>query len=530
MYDAAVDTPAAAVPADDQAGDRSVPVSLARRALLGAAPLALAACANGPRGKPARAELAPPVSTDKHDELVFMSATKLAGLIRGGELSATEAVAAYYARIDAVNPQLNAVVQFCRERALAEAGTLDARSRRGDWAGPLHGVPMTIKDSFDTEGVISTGGTQGRAFFIPPKDATVVARLRARGAILLGKTNTPEFTLGGVSGLGTTVNIVYGMSRNPYDHTRSTSGSTGGGGAIVAAGGSAFDFGSDFGGSIRGPAHANGIAGMKPTTGRVPRTGHIVDYGGVFDSYQQVGPLARRVEDLMTILPLVTGPDFIDAAIQPMPWSDPRRVDLSRLRVAYYFDLAEDAAKPTPEMQATVQKCVDYFARLGCAVRPSRPPDAMKIADLSTRLREGDGNAWQKRLVEKYHTTVPGPNRRFDYPLIETATFTELLEERDAWRSRMMAWVKDFDLIVCPPALGPAPKIGDRSAEGVRGGGFTTTYNIAGYPSGVVRAGTSPEHMPLGVMLTAQPWREDIVLAAMLAIESEFGGWQPPPH
>ncbi len=507
------------------------PRSLARRALLGGAALSLAACAATPKpeatARAARTQEAGEKLAD--DELLFMSATRLAALIRSGRVSATEAVTAYYRRIDAVNPRLNAVVQFCRERAYAEAAACDAMAAKGQFKGALHGVPMTIKDSFDTEGVISTGGTQGRAFFVPPKDATAVARLRAQGAILLGKTNTPEFTLGGISGLGTTANILYGMSRNPYDPTRSTSGSTGGGGAIVAAGGAAFDFGSDFGGSIRGPAHANGIAGIKPTTGRVPRTGHIVDYGGVFDSYQQVGPLARRVEDLITIVPLVAGPDFIDAAIQPMIWPDPRRVELSRLRVAYYFDLADDAAQPTPEMRATVQSCVDYLARLGCPVRRSRPPDAVAIQALSTRLREGDGNAWQKRLVEKYHTTVPGPNRRFDYPLIETAEFTRLLEARDAWRSRMMAWVKDFDLIVCPAALGPAPKIGDRSAEGLRGASFTSTYNIAGYPSGVVRAGTSPEGMPLGVMLTAQPWREDLVLAAMLSIEAEFGGWQPPP-
>lgn len=111
---------------------------------------------------------------------------------------------------------------------------------------------------------------------------------------------------------------------------------------------------------------------------------------------------------------------------------------------------------------------------------------------------------------------------------VRTATFTELLVQRDAWRSRMMGWVKDFDLIISSPALGPAPKIGDRAAEGVRGGGFTTTYNIAGYPCGVVLAGTSPENMPPGVMRTVQPWRKDIVLAAMQAIEGEFGGWQPP--
>jgi amidase len=169
---------------------------------------------------------------------------------------------------------------------------------------------MTIKDLLDTAGVVTTGGTVGRMRYVPPRDATVVARLRNAGAILLGKTNTPEFTLagGGISGVNTTANIIYGISHNPYDLTRTTSGSSGGAGAIVAAAGVPFDIGSDWGGSIRGPAHANGIAGIKPTTGRVPRTGHIVDYGGIYDSWQQIGPLARRVEDSMLILPLISGP------------------------------------------------------------------------------------------------------------------------------------------------------------------------------------------------------------------------------
>lgn len=509
----------------------------ARRALLlGTSVVAAAAAACGkpstPGIAPSATAMAPTPTASAGGDWVFSSATRLATMIREKKVSAREVVAACYARIDAVNPKINAVVQFCRERAFAEADAADAALAKGQLMGPLHGVPMTIKDSWDTAGVISTGGTQGRANFVPEKDATIVARLRGAGAILMGKTNTPEFTLGGISGMGTTVNLIYGMSKNPYDVTRSTLGSTGGGGAIIAAGGSPFDVGTDFGGSIRGPAHANGIAGIKPTTGRVPRTGHIVDYGGVFDSYQQGGPMARYVEDLILLLPILSGPDHKDALIAPMPWPDPARVDVKTLRVAWYTDFGSDAkgeaAKPTPEMRETVANCVKHFESLGCTVTESRPPDLLAIGDISTRLREGDGNAWQKRLVEKYKTTVPGPNRRFDYPLIPTAEYTELLEERDAWRSRMIAWVRDYDLIVSPTQLGPAPVIGSRENEGRRGNSFTSTYNIAGWPSGVVRAGTSPEKMPLGVMFTAQPWREDVVLAAMSEIERTFGGWQKP--
>ena len=233
-------------------------------------------------------------STDKSDEIVFMSATKLAGLIRSRKVSAVEAVEAYINRIIDVNDRLNAVVTNSFARARAEAKALDAKAARGEFVGALHGVPMTIKDSLDTQGVISTGATVGRQQYVPDRDATVVARVRKAGAILLGKTNTPEFTLGGLSGISTASNLLFGGSHNPYDLTRSTSGSSGGAGAIVAAGGAAFDIGSDWGGSIRGPAHNNGIAGIKPTSVRVPRTGHIVDYGGVFDLWQQLGPMTRR--------------------------------------------------------------------------------------------------------------------------------------------------------------------------------------------------------------------------------------------
>ena len=267
-----------------------------------------------------------------------MSATRLAELLRAREVSAVEAVEAFIERQLAVNDRLNAVVMNSYARARAEAKALDARAARGDFAGPLHGVPMTIKDSLDTEGVITTGATYGRQQYVPEKDATVVARVRQAGAILLGKTNTPEFTLGGLGGISTSSNLLYGSSHNPYDLTRSTAGSSGGAGASVAAGLAAFDIGSDWGGSIRGPSHNNGIAGIKPTSVRVPRTGHIVDYGGIFDLWQQLGPMTRRVEDLALITPIISGPDYRDASCAPVPWADPGAVDVTKLRVAWIDD------------------------------------------------------------------------------------------------------------------------------------------------------------------------------------------------
>ena len=165
-------------------------------------------------------------------------------------------------------------------------------------------MPITIKDSFDTEGVISTGGTLGRAAnFVPEQDATPVARLRAAGAVLLGKTNTPELTMA-----AETDNLVYGRTNNPFDVSRTPGGSSGGAAAIISAGGSPLDLGTDTGGSIRFPSHYCGIAGLKPTTGRVPRTGHIIGYDmGAAQSLTVVGPMARYVEDLELAFPIIAG-------------------------------------------------------------------------------------------------------------------------------------------------------------------------------------------------------------------------------
>ncbi|MCZ6507813.1 MAG: amidase, partial [Acidobacteria bacterium] len=227
------------------------------------------------------------------DPIHYSSVAALAAAVSSKEVSAEELVRHHLERIEAVNGDLNAVVQLDGDRALAQARRADAALAAGQSLGPLHGVPMTIKDSFDTEGVISTGGTAGRASFVPAEDATVVRRLREAGAILLGKTNTPELTLS-----YETNNRIYGQTKNPYDLERTPGGSSGGAAAILAAGGAPLEIGSDCGGSVRLPSHCCGTAGIKPTTGRVPRTGHIYPPGGMLDAFQQIGPMCRQVGDL----------------------------------------------------------------------------------------------------------------------------------------------------------------------------------------------------------------------------------------
>jgi len=502
---------------------RILPSPLSRRRFLtrvGAAGLASVAFASRLRLEAATTATIP-------DDILFTSSRRLAAQIKAGKISAVEAVTACLKRIEAVNPKLNAVVHLCAERALAEARDADAMRAAGRSKGPLHGVPCTIKDSHETQGVRSTGGTLGRKDYIPSRDATSVARVRAAGAIVLGKSNTPELTLSGM-----TTNLVYGKTHNPYKLGFQPGGSTGGGASIIAAGGSAFDIGTDFGGSIRGPAHFCGIAGLKPTTGRVPRTGHIVDYGGYFDAFQVIGPLARWVEDLDLITEVISGPDYMDAAIIPAPWLSPASVDLKKIKVA--FHLNNGSEKPlTPETESAVKKTVALFQSLGVTVIEDCPTALIKESqEIRNALTTSDGRAWVKRMLARYGTTQASPVINLsDTPRCDAAEFTRLAEAMDANRAAFTGWFEPYDLLICPVNRAPAqPWPDDPKAGGGDPGnyGFTATYNNTGWPGAVVRAGTSPEGLPIGVQLVAKPFREDVALAAAAFVEAGTGGYQKP--
>ena len=217
------------------------------------------------------------------------------------------------------------------DRALDEARAADASLARRRALGPLHGVPFTAKDVFDTAGVETSVGIPERVGVVPTEDAMAVARMRRAGAILLGKTNVPPGGAGGV-----TDNTVHGRTNNPYSMERSPGGSSGGEATIQGAGGSPVGLGSDSGGSLRVPAHFCGVTALKPTTGRVPNTGAFQQPGGLSDTRTQIGPLSRYAEDLGLVLELVAGPDGRDSGVVPMPVGDPEAVELRGLRVAFY--------------------------------------------------------------------------------------------------------------------------------------------------------------------------------------------------
>jgi len=475
--------------------------------------------------------------TVEPSEIIYKSVTAIAEMIRKKQVSAVEVVQNYIDRIDDINYQLNAVTMECFDRALEEAKKADQALAKGNSTGSLHGVPLTIKDSFMTEGVVSTGGTIGKMNFVPKEDATVVARLRNMGGILLGKTNTPEFTLiGGVLGVNSTNNIIYGISKNPYDLNKSTSGSSGGAGAIVASGGSAFDVGTDWGGSVRGPSSTNGIAGIKPTSVRLPRTGHIVDYGGLFDLWQQPGPMARYVKDLDLLTPIMAGPDFKDAAVVPMPWPDYREVDFGKLKVAFFPE--NGIANTDLTTIETVRKAAKWMDEVALEVIEDCPKDL--LVELGTIRRDliiGDGWQWLKRATERAGSKTYGASLRerlaYQGDVITTAHYTKLLEMQDANRSKMLQWFAQYDVIICPVTNSPAGDINsgyneESSYMDNPGESYTKPFNTCGWPGAVVRCGQSLDGLPIGVQVVAHPWREDVALAVASYLESKSGGWKKP--
>ena len=453
--------------------------------------------------------------------LLSSPAVVLTRAIRAKKVSSVELVDAYLARIAVVNPKLNAVVQLRADEARADAKRADADLARGKVHGPLHGLPFTAKDSFDAAGIISTAGTQGWAKRVPDTDATLVGRLRRAGAILLGKTNTPEFTWS-----DETDNLVYGRTNNPYDLTRTPGGSSGGPAAILAACGSPLDIGSDTGNSIRMPGHNCGVAGIKPTHGRVPKTGHAVSFRGVLESWTQVGPMARYVEDLIYTLPIVSGMDDDDPYAAPAPLLDPARVNLRTLRVVYFT--ANPHITPTAETVKAVDTAVAALHAAGARVEAKQPTGVDEATDLWHAIVNADGGAWLRRLLENAGTVGSGSLAPFPVKdEVPSPQFTKLIEDLDGVRSRLLHFMRDVDLIVCPAMAMPAVKHGGSNAPGYFDG-YNEPHNITGWPVAVVRVGTSPEGLPIGVQLVARPWREDVALAAARVVERASGGWKAP--
>jgi len=295
-----------------------------------------------------------------------LSAKEMARLTASRQISAAELVEAHLHNIERENPRINAFIHVDAEGARRAAREADIAISKRQIVGPLHGVPVTIKSSIDVAGYPCEAGTRLRAGHIPQRDAPLVTRLRQAGAIVLGNTNVPELLMA-----WETDNAMYGRTNNPLDVTRTPGGSSGGESAAIAAFCSAAGIGSDGGGSIRVPAHFCGIAGLKPTPGRVPSTGHFPESAGPFALLGVVGPMARSVADVEAVFQIVAGYNVGDPMAAPVPLRTWNIEELRKIRIGYFED---DGHTPvTPETRKAVSGAASALERAGFMVEPFRP-------------------------------------------------------------------------------------------------------------------------------------------------------------
>jgi amidase len=479
-------------------------------------------------------------------DLIFATAHELAASIRERRASALEVLEAHLAHTARHNPALNAIVTLNAEQAQARANEADAALSRGELWGPLHGVPVTIKDSFATAGLRTTSGYPPLAAYIPTEDATVVARLKAAGAIILGKTNLPVLVHGFQSD-----NPIFGRTNNPWDLTRTPGGSTGGGTAALASGMSALEIGSDYGGSVRIPAHYCGLFSIKPTERRVPLTGHIPEIPGSPRSIRHVatpGPIARSVRDVMIALQIIAGPDHSQPEIPPLLLVPAPRQSWKALRVAWSDNFG--GLPVTRDTRAALAKLADDLALHGCVVERRMPSnfEFPGIWETYGELRQCEiGSAMSAELeaecaanfgvsVTSDDPEMRGMGKRLNATLKQ---YTETLTKRDAAIATLGKFFETCDVFLCPVTVGPAfphckpgtPIAVDEQHVSYRigGTGYTSPFNLTGNPSVVIPLAHSKEGLPIGVQLVGPRWSEMKLLAIAELFVELTGPFQRPP-
>ena len=452
-------------------------------------------------------------------ELCFLPATALAQLVRTREVSPVEVVDAVLARIESVNPLLNAYCTVAAEEARAAAREAEARLVRGEATGPLHGVPVSFKDMTPTAGIRTTWGSLLFEHHVPQHDALPVTRTRAAGGIVLGKTNTSEFGC-----KGTTDNRVFGVSRNPWNPATTPGGSSGGAAAAVAAGLGPLAVGADFAGSVRIPAAACGVVGLKPSPGRLPKV-----TGNPWETVATTGPIARTVRDAALFLEVLSGPDERDPLSLPAePFLAACDRPLGRLRVAWTPDLGYAAVDE--RVAAIAGHAARAFADLGCDVEEAHPgfADPVEVEDgisaamyaalLGPRLAE-----WADRMDP---ALVRGVRRGEGMSAVEHA---RLFEQRAALYRTVAAFFARYDLLLTPtiavppfPVDGPEPsEIAGRPVDR-RGYGwipFTYPFNLTGHPAVSVPAGWTDDGLPVGLQIVGPRNGDAAVLRAAAAFE-----------
>jgi fatty acid amide hydrolase 2 len=468
------------------------------------------------------------------------SATSLAASIANGELSSLEVVEAHIERILVVNHRINAVVQTRFDAARQEARAADVLLGDQD-AGELpllHGVPCTIKECFAFAGHQQTSGLVDRIGSRATEDATCVARLRAAGAIPMGLTNLSELCMWLESS-----NRVYGRTNNPYDTRRIVGGSSGGEGAIIAAGASPFGLGSDIGGSIRLPAFFCGVFGHKPSGGLVPGSGQYPIAHGPALRYLSTGPLCRRAEDLWPLLGILAGPDGIDRGCEEISLGDPARVDLAGLRVLHIPDNGRTPV--SDELRRAQERVADHLSSLGArVVSPAIPLLRDSFEIWGSMLHEAGGPTFAE-LMGNGHTFHAGREfvrwltRRTPHtlPAIGLAALegtTDLPRGRAArWvekgrelRAQLDAELGDDGILLLPPFASTAPRHSEPIRRPFRFV-YTAILNTMHTPATAVPLGLGEGGLPLGVQVAAKRGNDHLCIAVAQELEGAFGGWVP---
>jgi aspartyl-tRNA(Asn)/glutamyl-tRNA(Gln) amidotransferase subunit A len=470
-------------------------------------------------------------SAQDTNAIYYKDATELAALIRTKQLSSREIVQAHLDRISAVNPKINAIVTLLADDALKSASAADKVVMSGAKLGPLHGVPFTIKDAIDTAGVLTQRGSKIFAGNIPERDATVVTRFKAAGAITLAKTNLPEF-----SAWQETDNLVTGLSRNPWNLDRTPGGSSGGESAAIAAGLSPIGIGSDLAISVRGPAALTGIVGLKATHGRIPYTGHWPE---VLNRYFHIGPLARSVRDIATAFSIMQGPDGIDGLAVHAKAAEPADGPIAGkpIRVGW---LVEPGFGPVDrEVAAAVASAADLLRDVGCDVEAVRIPvleqnnyfDAAILlygAELGRYVRRAVGNREAELYsIGKIYVTSPDPS---------LADYIDAEIKVDKLKSAFAGYFQQYDVLLCPviPFTAPPPGLPEYVVNGEKVPSThmmraTVPFNLTGLPGLSVPFRFSSEQLPINVQLVSKWFDEATILRLGTIIEAanEFRNRHP---
>lgn len=471
------------------------------------------------------------------DNLTNKSATELVALIRSRAVSPVEIVEGHLRRIEQVNPGLNAIVTVADD-AIDQARKAEAELLAQENVGPLHGLPVTVKDTIDTAGLRTTYGSRLFATNIPSHDAPAVARLKAAGAIILGKTNTPEMAIP-----YETDNPVFGRTNNPHARQLTPGGSSGGEAAAIAACLSPAGLGSDLSGSIRVPAHFCGIAGLKPTTGRVPMQGHVPAPAGPLSLGACIGPMGRTVEDLALLFTVLADPtQFELTQFSRESPADSGIDELRGLRVGWYTD--DGVAPVTNEIHDAVESAARALSDAGLEVTQSTPPGISQGARLWVELfataarneiaalyRGREDNAGVQ-VAELLHRSQGG-RRDFEDKIKAAERLADAVLEREKIREELLEWMKTTPLILAPVGATSAfehgaarVEVAGQSISVFRAFSYCQTFNVIGFPSVAVPAGRSEGGLPIGVQIIGRPFEERALLAAASVIEAALDDWQ----